>query len=507
MIFSRLKLGMKLAAGFGLILLFLVIVGGIGLVQISSLQSDVTTLGQRIAQMQLVYEMTKDYDDVAQATRNICLTSDPAMNKKMVDQYKTGKERLNGDLDKLQKLLMSAQGVELFSKIKGTVAPMYAISDKAVDLGNANKNAEAADLIMNELLPAQAKYISVVDGFVSAAKERANGDAQRAARAASIGWTLIIVSIATALLLGGLAAWFITRGITGPLNRVISGLGEASDQVASASAQVSSSSQSLAEGTSQQAASLEETSSSLEEISSMTRQNAENASQAKALMGEAKQIIERVASQMNTMTSAIAEVTQTSEETGKIIKTIDEIAFQTNLLALNAAVEAARAGEAGAGFAVVADEVRNLAMRAAEAAKNTSSLIENTIATVRRSSDLTQQTQGAFKENVLISSQDRQPHRRGGGRLARTGQGHRPGQLRRRRYGQGGPVGCGQRGGIGQRLGRDERPGPPDEGICRRTDRRSRRHRRRHRPCECLPVRRTRCAQTRDIRQARPCRP
>ena len=136
----------------------------------------------------------------------------------------------------------------------------------------------------------------------------------------------------------------------------------------------------------------------------MTKQNADNAAQAKALTAEAKQIVDKVDNQMRHMVAAIQNVTKSSEETGKIIKTIDEIAFQTNLLALNAAVEAARAGEAGAGFAVVADEVRNLAMRAAEAAKNTSNLIENTVVTVKNSRDLTQQTQDAFKENMEISS-------------------------------------------------------------------------------------------------------
>ena len=103
------------------------------------------------------------------------------------------------------------------------------------------------------------------------------------------------------------------------------------------------------------------------------------------------------------MAEAIQEVTRTSKETGKIIKTIDEIAFQTNLLALNAAVEAARAGEAGAGFAVVADEVRNLAKRAAEAAKNTTMLIENTVTIVQKSKGLTYQTQEAFSKNVEIA--------------------------------------------------------------------------------------------------------
>ena len=199
------------------------------------------------------------------------------------------------------------------------------------------------------------------------------------------------------------AIFFFSQSITRPIQRVIAGLTDASGQVASASGQVAASSQSLAEGTSEQAASLEETSSSLEEMSSMTRQNADNAGQARGLMTEVRKIVERVDEQMKGMAAAIQEVTVSSEETGKIIKTIDEIAFQTNLLALNAAVEAARAGEAGAGFAVVAGEVRNLAMRAAEAAKSTSTLIENTIVTVRKSNELTRQTQEAFAENMAIS--------------------------------------------------------------------------------------------------------
>jgi hypothetical protein len=196
---------------------------------------------------------------------------------------------------------------------------------------------------------------------------------------------------------------FLTRSITGPMNRIAAGLTEGAEQVASASGQVSSASQSLAEGASKQAAGLEETSSSLEEMSSMTKQSADNAHQAKVMVGEAQHVVEDVNRHMEQMAQAIGEVTKSSEETGKIIKTIDEIAFQTNLLALNAAVEAARAGEAGAGFAVVADEVRNLAMRAAEAAKNTSGLIENTIKSVKRGNELTLATKEAFKRNMEIT--------------------------------------------------------------------------------------------------------
>lgn len=198
--------------------------------------------------------------------------------------------------------------------------------------------------------------------------------------------------------------YFFSRSIALPVGQIADDLNEASEQVATASSEVAQASQSLAEGASEQASALEETSSSLEEMSSMTKQNADNASQAKALTQEARQIVDKVNDQMSRMVTAIQDVTRSSEETGKIIKTIDEIAFQTNLLALNAAVEAARAGEAGAGFAVVAGEVRNLAVRAAEAAKNTSDLIEKTIVTVKNSNDLTQQTQDAFKENMVIST-------------------------------------------------------------------------------------------------------
>lgn len=197
---------------------------------------------------------------------------------------------------------------------------------------------------------------------------------------------------------------YISRKVVGSIENELKGLSDIISSVSSGTSQVSSAALQLAAGTSSQASSLEETSSSLEELSAMTKQNADNASQARAMMQEAGQIVERVNRHMVDMAKSIAEITKSSEETGKIIKTIDEIAFQTNLLALNAAVEAARAGEAGAGFAVVADEVRNLAMRSAEAAKNTSQLIENTMKAVKNGNELTGSTQEAFKDNVASSA-------------------------------------------------------------------------------------------------------
>lgn len=206
---------------------------------------------------------------------------------------------------------------------------------------------------------------------------------------------IIIFSI-IGLLIAGIGGIFLIKSITAPINRVIAGFREGAEHIATASSQVSSASRSLAEGASEQASSIEETSSSLEEMASMTRQNADNAGAANALMNDTGRVVDEANLSMGKLTESMKDISDTSEETAKIIKTIDEIAFQTNLLALNAAVEAARAGEAGAGFAVVADEVRNLAMRAADAAKTTADLIEGTVKKIKHGSDLVTEANEAF---------------------------------------------------------------------------------------------------------------
>ena len=153
----------------------------------------------------------------------------------------------------------------------------------------------------------------------------------------------------------------------------------ATDQVNSGASQISSASQSLASGTTEQAASLEEISSSMSEVGSRANASNDNASQAAQLTTQTMEVANRGNAQMKEMLSSMDKINNSSADISKIIKVIDEIAFQTNLLALNAAVEAARAGKYGKGFAVVAEEVRNLAARSAEAAKNTTDLIENSV--------------------------------------------------------------------------------------------------------------------------------
>ena len=194
------------------------------------------------------------------------------------------------------------------------------------------------------------------------------------------------------------------------------------EQISAASNQISSGSQILAEATSEQASSLEEISSSLEEINSLTGSNADSARMGLKLADQSVLAVDSGNLAMEKMNNAMESILKSSQETGKILKTIDEIAFQTNLLALNAAVEAAHAGDAGKGFAVVAEEVKNLALRSAEAAKNTSVLIEEATKNSETGSKIVEQVSISFIEmkeqfnkvksivNEISSSSDEQAH-------------------------------------------------------------------------------------------------
>ena len=180
--------------------------------------------------------------------------------------------------------------------------------------------------------------------------------------------------------------------IIATLNEIFGNITRSADQVATGAEQVSGASQALSQGATEQASSIEELSASITEIAQEVNKNASNAASANKLSLEASSQVVRGNEQMEQMVAAMKEISESSNEIGKIIKTIEDIAFQTNILALNAAVEAARAGAAGKGFAVVADEVRNLASKSAEAAKNTTSLIESSIRSVEKGTKIADET-------------------------------------------------------------------------------------------------------------------
>lgn len=254
---------------------------------------------------------------------------------------------------------------------------------------NYVKNVEAVQPIQQAVFDGINKHLKAIEDVKSA-----NGAELFVRLKDYLKHMLVIILVISVI--GILTSILTARSVSRTLKAIIEGLTGTSREVGSGAGQLSQASQSLAEGSSEQAASIEETSSSLEEMASMTKQNADNAGQANQLMIETTQVVSTANESMKHLNASMLGISKASEETSKIIKTIDEIAFQTNLLALNAAVEAARAGEAGAGFAVVADEVRNLAMRAAEAAKNTASLIEGTVKRVTEGTAVVEKTNSAF---------------------------------------------------------------------------------------------------------------
>jgi len=218
-------------------------------------------------------------------------------------------------------------------------------------------------------------------------------------------WLNLMLFLILVAFTGVLAGFFISHSITRPLKEVIRSLSDCSADMLFTAVQGKDASSALAERSLQQAASLEEVSASLEEMSSMTRSNADNALKTRDIAENALNLIQDTDRFMTDLMTSMKDITAASKETSKIVKTIDEIAFQTNLLSLNAAVEAARAGNTGAGFAVVAGEVRNLALRSAEAARNTSALIEGNVKKIAEGEKIASGTIGVFK-SVAQGSED-----------------------------------------------------------------------------------------------------
>jgi methyl-accepting chemotaxis protein len=300
--------------------------------------------------------------------------------KKIADRRFEELERAQVPLEKTDeifKILMPITRVP--SDVDDLKLLQGAVTAYAQGIKDMHANAQAMAAINVERAAASAAFAKIAEELSQKGLGHAKDVADRAQDSLGRSSYVMIIGLVIAAVLGLTLAFLITRGIVNALLRTVDDLGNCSAQTAAASQQVASGSQALADGTSKTAAALEETSASMEEMSSLVQQTTQNTASASALAQKARETGELGATAMSDLAKAIAEIKANADQTAKIVKTIDEIAFQTNLLALNAAVEAARAGDAGKGFAVVAEEVRNLAQRAGQAARTTSELIEKSV--------------------------------------------------------------------------------------------------------------------------------
>jgi methyl-accepting chemotaxis protein len=405
---QNMKLSTKLIAGFILIAGIIVVGGAVGWYGIYQTENALKHVNDvRMPGIQSLATIKETQTSLRVSERSLLIHEFSSNEELKNRQYENAADALK-KMDEASKIFESLpksnEQTVLWNQVKTSWEIWKKDYSQYLGLIKSNKREEALALTNGPMRDSFFKATKNIDDLIALnvkvskeAKIEAEEAADRIKLLAS-GGTMIGVILTVAF--GIFFPFMITR----PINHAIAGLNKGSEQVVSASSQITSASQSLAEGASKQASAVEETSSSIEEMSSMTKQNAENAQHASVMMSEdARDSYRLITEKMNMMQKVIEDSVKASEETSKVIKTIDEIAFQTNLLALNAAVEAARAGEIGAGFAVVADEVRNLALRSAESAKNTESMIEDSNKKIRQASALFEEVNSELSNNRHIA--------------------------------------------------------------------------------------------------------
>jgi methyl-accepting chemotaxis protein len=423
------KIMNKSLVGPLLVLVTLLILGIVSYQGVSSQQEAMDTFfNQRFKAYQEASQVLTRMLDINRNTYKVVNLGHANFDEKKIDQIRKQQvTAVNQEIERFEKLTKSSGLTKEEKTIFQALSPLVQEFKKAVlnaiDMSTTDLNTATVFVVTvdekYELLNSKLKELMELEYKLSKEQYDASITSSKVVKSLLTG--VMIVAFILSLIVGISMARIITRPIqqsievlkkvaegdltqeitffskdeVGQLAQSINAMREKLGEMVSQSMSMS---QTLSDAASQQAAAIEETSSSLEELSAMTRQNADNSAEADRLMSFAKEKMVKTQISMDELSESIKAIVVASEHSQKIIKTIDEIAFQTNLLALNAAVEAARAGEAGAGFAVVADEVRNLAMRAAEAAKNTSNLIEDIVKKIKGGANLVAATDQDFKQ-------------------------------------------------------------------------------------------------------------
>jgi methyl-accepting chemotaxis protein len=380
---NRVPLSRKLYLSFGATFLLMLTLVGVTFVAFSTMQDNFDrAVNHRAAILQLAGRYESDIWTMRASQRGVLLYTYAKKPDSVQAAKKSWATSLADAQAALEKMNAATTDDSIEQQIREQQSSLQVVRDQYAQMEQLTDSGDldgAARVAAGQLAKAFNAGVDAAHGLTAVAKEGLAKDRQAAASSASVSrWTAGIITLFALAI--GVVAFLVIGGSNRTLKRISFELAGGAEQVAGAAGQVSTSAQALAQGASEQAASLEETAASSEEINAMANRNTENSRAARELVTQSQQKYEETNQSLESMITAMSDLKTSSDKVAKIIKVIDEIAFQTNILALNAAVEAARAGEAGMGFAVVADEVRNLAQRCAQAARDTTALIEESVA-------------------------------------------------------------------------------------------------------------------------------